>query len=68
MNREQLAQAAPHDIRLWYTYHDGKCPNCGLDLKAMHPLYNLYPHWANECRPVAGDNHEAVNRAIVGEE
>jgi len=43
---------AVQDIRLWYTYHDGKCPNCGVDMKSLSPLANIYPHWANQCREV----------------
>jgi hypothetical protein len=63
---EQLALAAPYDIRYWYFYHDGKCPNCGLDLKSMHPLYSLYPHWAGGCK--AHNNHDSVQRAVTGED
>jgi len=37
------------DIRYWFAAHE-KCPNCGVVLRDMHPMANLYPHWTGACR------------------
>jgi hypothetical protein len=36
------------DIRYWFAAHE-TCPNCGIKLTTMHPMANLYPHWAGMC-------------------
>ncbi len=51
MNEQKHVPNWEHqDIRLWYAYHDGVCPNCGLDMKSCFPLYNIYPHWSAQCK------------------
>ena len=51
METEQLREAAAHDIRYWLIYHEMKCPNCGVEINKMHPMANIYPHWAEQCVP-----------------
>lgn len=46
----QLEQAAGFDLNYWYAFYNGICPNCGLDLKTCHPMYNLYPHFTAACK------------------
>jgi len=36
------------DINYWFAAHE-KCPNCGVVLRDMHPMANLYPHWTGVC-------------------
>jgi hypothetical protein len=38
------------DIRMWCVYNDMQCPNCGKNLRELHPLANIYPHWTGACK------------------
>jgi hypothetical protein len=39
----------PQDIRVWFANHE-TCPNCGIVLREMFPMANLYPHWTGACK------------------
>jgi hypothetical protein len=43
-------EIAAQDINYWYMKHSERCPNCGIDLRTLHPQANLAPHWQGDCK------------------
>lgn len=50
MTQQQLEIAAQYDINYWFILHKDLCPSCGIVLKDMHPMANLYPHFTGACK------------------
>ena len=38
------------DVQSFYEKHADKCPNCGVDLKSLHPQADLYVHYTGACK------------------
>ena len=47
------------DIRYWFAANE-TCPNCGIVLRDMHPLYNLYPHWTGAAERNWSTGHDSL--------
>lgn len=39
------------DLGLWYEwYAETGCPNCGINMRKLHPEANLFPHFTGACK------------------